>query len=140
MASKKKPFVPVVAVLNMKGGVGKTIISSNVFRVMFQRQSAGTLLLDLDPQFNLSQALFRRDMYDKLKTEGKTILGVMEPASDVGLFDVAISTQPPPNAKDIGVKTHYMTNTPTEELRVVPGDFGLIKYTLMDDNKKLASA
>ena len=58
MAVKK--YVPVVAVLNMKGGVGKTTLSSNVFRQMFDRQKHGILLLDLDPQFNLTQTLFTR--------------------------------------------------------------------------------
>lgn len=65
--AQKKPFVPVVAVLNMKGGVGKTTLSANIFRVLFERRQAGTLLLDLDPQFNLTQALFTRSAYDKLK-------------------------------------------------------------------------
>ncbi|WP_375144108.1 hypothetical protein [Bradyrhizobium sp. Ash2021] len=32
----------------MKGGVGKTTLSANIFRVLFERHRAGTLLLDLD--------------------------------------------------------------------------------------------
>jgi cellulose biosynthesis protein BcsQ len=87
---KKKPLVPVVAVLNMKGGVGKTTLSANIFRVLFERRRETTLLLDLDPQFNLTQALFTRSAYDNLKKDGKTILPVMEPPSSVGLFDESI--------------------------------------------------
>lgn len=134
--STKKPFVPVVAVLNMKGGVGKTTLSANIFRVLFERRKAGTLLLDLDPQFNLTQAIFTRDAYDKMKAIGKTILPIMEPPSTVGLFDVATSTTPPPPSAELSHSLYYFPSTP-ERLTVVPGDFGLVKYSLMNDNKKL---
>jgi chromosome partitioning protein len=135
----KKAFVPVIAVLNMKGGVGKTTLSANIFRVLFERRRAGTLLLDLDPQFNLTQALFTRTSYDKLKLSGKTILPVMEPSSNVGLFDVATSTMPPPAASEINFSHFYFKSEPTERLDIVPGDFGLVKYSLMNDSKKLDS-
>ena len=139
MATNKKTFVPVVAVLNMKGGVGKTTLSANIFRVLFERRRASTLLLDLDPQFNLTQALFTRASYDKLKTEGKTILPVMEPPSSVGLFDIATSAMPPPAAATINYCFLYFTKIPSIVLDVVPGDFGLVKYSLMNDSKKLDS-
>lgn len=134
--SSKKPFVPVVAVLNMKGGVGKTTLSANIFRVLFEKLRSGTLLLDLDPQFNLTQALFTRGAYDKMKALGKTILPVMEPSFSVGLFDVATSTTPPPPSSDLYHTLYYFPKT-TEILAIIPGDFGLVKYSLMNDNKKL---
>jgi chromosome partitioning protein len=135
---KKKPFVPVVAVLNMKGGVGKTTLSANIFRVLFERHRAGTLLLDLDPQFNLTQALFTRSAYDKFKKDGRTILPVMEPASTVGLFDVATSSLPPPAATSLNFSfLHFPKAIPPITLDVIPGDFGLVKYSLMNDGKKL---
>ena len=103
--SDKKPFVPVMAVLNMKGGVGKTTISAHVLRVLFERKRAGTLLLDLDPQFNLTQTLFRRDVYERLKAQGKTILAVMEPPPDIGLFQIKTSSLPPPLASEANRRT-----------------------------------
>jgi chromosome partitioning protein len=138
--AKGKPFVPVVAVLNMKGGVGKTTITSNVFRVLFERRRAGTLLLDLDPQFNLTQALFNRAAYDGLKNEGKTMLAVMEPKPSGGLFEVSTSKVPPPSASDVGHCFYFFPKSnPRQQLDIIAGDFGLVKYSLMDDNKKLAS-
>jgi chromosome partitioning protein len=133
-----KPFVPVVAVLNMKGGVGKTTISAHLLRVLFQRKRAGTLLVDLDPQFNLTQALFTRDQYDQLKTQGKTVAAVMEPPSDVGLFNIRTTSMAPPavDALRYGL-FHFPTLTPKQQLDIVPGDFKLVKYSLMDDNRKL---
>jgi AAA domain len=57
----------VVAILNMKGGVGKTTVSAHVMRVFYHQLSKKVLLLDLDPQFNLTQCLMRRAEYDKVK-------------------------------------------------------------------------
>ena len=55
---------------------------------MFENRGVKTLLLDLDPQFNLTQGLFRRDLYDQFKSQAKTIFSVMEPSSD----DTALSS------------------------------------------------
>lgn len=66
----------MVAVLNMKGGVGKTTISAHVMRVLYHRLKIKTLLVDLDPQFNLSQALISRATYDGLKDSNRTISSV----------------------------------------------------------------
>ena len=138
--AEKKTFVPVVAVLNMKGGVGKTTLSANVFRVLFEDKKVGTLLLDLDPQFNLTQTLFTREAYDKLKANGKTISAVMEPPSDLGLFSVKTTAEPPPEpARLVQNKFYFPGAQPPVRLDIVPGDFKLSKYSLMDDNKKLGS-
>jgi chromosome partitioning protein len=138
--SGTKHFVPVVAVLNMKGGVGKTTISAHVFRVLFQRRRAGTLLIDLDPQFNLTQTLFTRERYDAIKKDNRTILTVMEPPPEVGLFEVRTSTLPPPSIRDVTWRFYkFRASKPPKYLAIVPGDFKLVKYSLMDDNRKLKS-
>ncbi len=136
---KPKPFVPVVAVLNMKGGVGKTTISANVALALFENHVVHTLLLDLDPQFNLTQGLFTRDGYDEYKAQGKTIYAAMEPPSDVSLFEIAVSNQPPPDVEDIRHNFFHIIESPSVELDIVPGDFQLVKYSLMDDNAKLGA-
>jgi chromosome partitioning protein len=56
----------VVAVLNMKGGVGKTTISAHLMRVLYHNFAKRVLLVDLDPQFNLTQCLVSRADYDTL--------------------------------------------------------------------------
>ncbi|WAH65580.1 ParA family protein [Xanthomonas hortorum] len=40
---------PVLAVLNMKGGVGKTTIAANVMRLLYKQFSKRTILVDFDP-------------------------------------------------------------------------------------------
>ena len=131
---------PVVAVINMKGGVGKTTISAHLFRLIFQKLRVGTLILDLDPQFNLTQTLFKRRTYDGYKAAGQTILSAMEPPPPAGMFEIRASSSPPPPVSDIGVGLWYFPKSdPVQELVVVPGDFHLVKYSLMDDNRKLTS-
>lgn len=39
---------PVVAVLNLKGGVGKTTLAAHVFRELFVAKRLSILLVDLD--------------------------------------------------------------------------------------------
>jgi chromosome partitioning protein len=137
---QSKKFVPVVAVLNMKGGVGKTTISAHVFRVLFERSRAGVLLIDLDPQFNLTQALFKRAQYDEIKRQKHTMMSVMEPPSDLGLFDIKESALPPPDPQTLRRRFLYFPGSnPVIELGIIVGDFDLVKYSWMDDNKKLMS-
>jgi len=73
------PSTPVIAVLNMKGGVGKTTISAHVMRVLYRTLKKRTLLVDFDPQFNLTQTVVPESAYEKYKQENRTILSVMEP-------------------------------------------------------------
>jgi len=134
----RKGLAPVIAVINMKGGVGKTTISAHLFRVMFEILRVGTLIIDLDPQFNLTQAVFTRSRYDSLKKRNKTVYQALEPYPSSGLFTIRTSLEPPPRPIDIGEPLWYVPNTdPRESLVVIPGDFDLVKYNLMHDNRKL---
>ena len=130
---------PVVAVLNMKGGVGKTTISAHVMRVLYHRHRIKTLLVDLDPQFNLSQALVSRATYDKLKDHNLTISAVMEPPPLMGLYDIRTSDTPPPKAADIVRRMSYFPTLPLS-LDLLAGDFRLVKFSMIDNRLKLDSA
>jgi chromosome partitioning protein len=133
-------LAPVVAVLNMKGGVGKTTITAHVMRVLYHRCQTKTLLLDLDPQFNLTQTIVSRQFYEKLKEQGKTIFSAMEPKTNVGLFDItADSTPPPPVASLRHGLRHILNANPPITLDLIPGDFRLVKYSLISDERKLES-
>ena len=107
-------------------------------RVLYHRYKLRTLLVDLDPQFNLTQCLTTRKVYDDLKAKGRTIFSTMEPPSQVGLFDVATTNKPPPPASDVTRRLKYITNTDVA-LDLVPGDFELVKYSLVDDQTKLTA-
>jgi chromosome partitioning protein len=134
---KTSPLAPVVAVLNMKGGVGKTAISAHVMRILYRTFKKRVLLVDFDPQFNLTQTVVPQATYEKYKQDNRTILSVMEPAPQSSLFKVTTSLPPPPPLNDVSVILK-MVKDGTAILRLVPGDFGLVKYSLVDDAKMLA--
>src|SRR5688572_1102509 len=99
---KKDPVrAPVVAILNLKGGVGKTTITAHVMRILYLRRLVKTLLIDLDPQFNLTQTILARSTYDKLRIAGKTVFSAMEPATVASLFEVDTSSVAPPDSAAI---------------------------------------
>jgi chromosome partitioning protein len=131
------PLAPVIAVLNMKGGVGKTTISAHVMRVLYRTLLKRTLLIDFDPQFNLTQTVVSQVGYEKMKQDNRTILSVMEPPPQSSLFNITAILPPPPLPEDVSVSLKKMSNNKAE-LLLVPGDFGLVKYSLIDDAKSLA--
>lgn len=68
---------PVVSFLNMKGGVGKSTLCYNVAYTIANHFEKNVLLIDMDPQFNTTQALIEKyydtDTYLKLVGERRTV-------------------------------------------------------------------
>ncbi len=72
----------VVAVVNMKGGVGKSTVTANLGWHSSYKKNHKVLLVDLDPQFNLSQYALGSERYQELVTKGKpTIYDIFEQTS-----------------------------------------------------------
>ena len=126
----------VISVLNMKGGVGKTTISAHVMRVLYHLHRKSLLLLNLDPQFNLTQGLMSRAEYDYFKSHNRTIFTAMEPPSNVGLFDVATTADSPPPASTLARPLRRIDGA-SAHLDFIPGNFELVKYSLVTDQHKL---
>lgn len=120
----------------MKGGVGKTTISAHVMRILYRTLRKKTLLIDFDPQFNLTQTVVPQLTYEKYKQENRTVLSVMEPPPQTSLFTITKELPPPPALSDVSATLKKLDRDPAE-LRLVPGDFGLVKYSLIDDAKSL---
>lgn len=85
----------VVAVMNYKGGVGKTTLTANLGAVAASR-GLRVLLLDLDPQTNLTFSFFSiDDWHDRLKDK-RTIRRWYDaemPGRDVSLADLVVTPE-----------------------------------------------
>lgn len=85
----------VVAVMNYKGGVGKTTLTANLGAVAASR-GLRVLLLDLDPQTNLTFSFFSiDDWHDRLKDQRtiKQWYGAEMPGRDISLADLVVTPE-----------------------------------------------
>jgi chromosome partitioning protein len=130
-------LAPVVATINMKGGVGKTTITAHVLRLLYYRLRKKVLLIDFDPQFNLTQTVVPEALYERLKSQQRTILSVMEPKASPSLFSVASGPAPAPAISSVVRNLRHIKDTEFR-LDLIPGDFGLVKYSLIHDEKLLS--
>src|SRR3989339_1406562 len=86
----KFPRTKKIIFVNNKGGVGKTTLAFNC-AVSFAEQEYKTVLIDLDPQCNLTRLAMGENFYEKnlFSSSEKTIYdvlrGVIEGGSDIDL-------------------------------------------------------
>jgi cellulose biosynthesis protein BcsQ len=109
------PRTKKLAFANNKGGVGKTTLAFNV-AVAFAERGYKTVLVDLDPQCNLSRLALGEDYYlknlfsDQEKTIVDVLKGVVEGGADV----------------DLSVK--FLPVRASENLFLLKGDLNLSSY------------
>lgn len=133
-------MTPVLSVLNMKGGVGKTTVSAHVMRVLYYRHQKRVLLIDLDAQFNLTQALLTQEMYEKFLDSKRTVMAAFEPQPSNDFFQVKATSNPPPSASTLIRRLKQIGKGDKAKLDILPGSFDLMKYTMIDDPKQLKIA
>jgi len=69
----------IISFVNMKGGVGKTTIALNVADCLARVHGKKVAVIDVDPQFNMTQCLFTGEEYVNLiKNGGDTVLDVFD--------------------------------------------------------------
>jgi chromosome partitioning protein len=66
-----------IALLNMKGGVGKTTLAVNLAWHLYQNEQKNVLLVDLDPQFNATQYVMDFQAFQKQRKIGGTIADLL---------------------------------------------------------------
>lgn len=129
----RQPLAPVVAVLNMKGGVGKTTITANVFRELFRSRQLDMLLVDFDAQFNLSQLLLTRTEYEAFETAKRTIHAVLQPADPDSVFAVATNELDLlPDTIDVTTPVDDAVAPSTARMLLLPGDFKLAMMNIRE--------
>lgn len=68
-----------ISFVNMKGGVGKTTLALNVADCLARTHNKKVVVIDVDPQFNITQCLFTGAEYFQLLKDGAdTILNVFD--------------------------------------------------------------
>ena len=112
----------VIAMLNIKGGVGKTVLAANLFAAAHLANKRSISFIDLDPQHNLTQYFLSPGERNRIRDRNHTIYGVLNARGDHSL-----------KLSDFGGVAAPLTRIrnarqPTFEL--VAGDERLFEYTL----------
>lgn len=126
----------VLAVMNMKGGVGKTTLAANVFGTLNQMRDRSVLMLDLDPQANLSQLLLPRTTHENHIGLCASAISLFEPdwfsvPSQGGqvLFDIKRGYHKEFDATQLCVPLRAFGSNGAR-FDLVPGQFEVVKYGL----------
>ncbi len=124
----------------MKGGVGKTTIAAHMSRELHKNKKLSTLLVDLDPQFNLTQQLVNEVTYEQHLVAGRSIMRAFEPAPAQNFFDINTTDDAPPTARSISTVLYHFPTLKDKTLSLIPGSFDLTKFSLIPDADKLKHA
>jgi chromosome partitioning protein len=113
----------VIAMLNIKGGVGKTVLAANLFAAAHLADKRAISFIDLDPQHNLTQYFLSPGERNRIRDRNHTLYGILNargdhstPRNDFGAIAI------PLNRAKRGSKA------PNFEL--VAGDERLFEFTL----------
>lgn len=114
----------VISFLNMKGGVGKTTLCKEIGYFISQRQNKNVLFIDVDPQANLTQSVFRKFNYkqkDEIENEFEYSVQKIETSASVNSvfnFSSVVS--------DLKLE-EAMLNL-TDYLSIIPGDLNTLFF------------
>jgi len=139
--ARYKRRCPVISVMNLKGGVGKTTVTSQVFGAWQASRGGRVLLVDFDPQYNLTQTFITMDRADASSAKDRSVISLFEksllhygdapsPAEDWTRLSVEPFT-PAPREKII----HPILTEDTQNgwLDLISGQFEISKYAFAQD-------
>lgn len=124
----------MVTVMNMKGGVGKTTVCMHIGGLLGRRKFKGeykkVLLIDYDPQFNLSQAFLRSKRYFELESKNKTCLRILQDSDlDLDPFEIQTPSSSTPPAISKIVESIARTKTGVQ-IDLIPSTLSLMYIAL----------
>jgi chromosome partitioning protein len=112
----------VIAMLNIKGGVGKTVLAANLFAAAHMLNDRSICFIDLDPQSNLTQYFLSTAERNRLRDSNKTLYSVFATRGEATI------------AKEDFGKLAAPLNRPQSprrpKLDLIAGDERLFEFTL----------
>lgn len=132
---------PVLAVMNMKGGVGKTTITAQLAGAAQALNAGRVLLVDFDPQYNLTQLFFPASEADEAASEDASVISLFEKSrlhqpgrpSPADLWN-ELSTDPfPPAPRDRIVHDILQGDSAKGRFDIIFGQFEISKYAFSTD-------
>ena len=130
----------VVTVMNMKGGVGKTTVAMHlggmISRYKFLDKRRKVLLVDYDPQFNLSQAFIPPIKYFSLEKKRKTTLSILQDdEADLDPYQIQLpGNEVPPKAADLIYQVYKFVDG--TKLDIIPSTLDLMYIALGQSSQR----
>lgn len=133
----------IITVMNMKGGVGKTTLTAQIGATLGKDDSftriKKVLVIDYDPQFNLSQAFLDASLYYSTIEQHKHVESILtDRVQNASTFDLpAAEKSTPPKVSEL--TTNVLTNTEKGRvLDIVVSDIKLMHIALGTGEHKMA--
>lgn len=110
----------------MKGGVGKTTLSTNVAYNLAQKEGKKVLFVDIDPQFNATQCFFTGKNYIKYCTEKHDTICDLFAEGVVRKVSTVDGEKTAKNRAFKDIKPHKIN----DKLYILPGNLELFKIEI----------
>jgi chromosome partitioning protein len=114
----------VITMLNIKGGVGKTILAANLFTAAHLMRAVSVCYVDLDPQHNLSQYFLSPVERNRARESGRTLHAVFTARGQNAVDAAAFSSLA------CALNRSLPTARPAGGLDLICGDDRLFEFTL----------
>jgi chromosome partitioning protein len=112
----------VIAMLNIKGGVGKTVLAANLFAAAYLADKRSISFIDLDPQHNLTQYFLSPGERNRIRDRNHTIYGVLNGRGEHALK--------PSDFGGVAAPLSRTKNNKQPIFELVAGDERLFEFTL----------
>lgn len=111
----------VVAMLNIKGGVGKTVLAANLFAAAHLADKRSVSFVDLDPQHNLTQYFLSPGERHRIRDRNHTIYNILNPRGDSSARPEDFAAIAAPLNRSRGKQPNF---------ELIAGDERLFEFTL----------
>ena len=136
---------PVIAIMNLKGGVGKTTLTSQLAATYQAHNKNRVLIIDFDPQYNLTQLFYPGPHADEAIAADRSVISLFE-KSRLHKADVAspadrwgeLTTEPfAPAPREVITHSLLGETDLKGRLDIIFGQFEISKYAFSTDQSGL---